>query len=179
MNINYVGKNLTIRDNFKKTVEKKLEKLSKYFDDDVKSTATFSIHGNFKKVEVTIWLRSGTIIRAEEVSDEMLDSVDMAVESLDAQLKKYKSKLQSKKNGESIRFENLQEDEDTIKEDQKPKIVKTKEIGLKPMFIEDAVMQMELLGHNFFVYQDAETDNVAVIYKRNDGNYGLIEPKRF
>ncbi len=177
MNINYVGKNITIRENFKQVVDKKLQRLDKFFDDDVEAKATFSTVGNFKTVEVTIWLKSGPIIRTEETSDDMLTSVDMAVESLDNQLRKYKTKLKAKR-AESIRYDQVIEDEDTIAEDEKPNIVKVKTIGLKPMFVEDAVLQMELLGHNFFVYHDAETDLVSVVYKRNDGNFGLIEPRR-
>ncbi len=176
MKINYVGKNITVRENFKEVVDKKLQRLDKYFEKDVEAKATFSTNGNFKTVEVTIWLKSGTIIRAEETSDDMLNSVDMAVESLDGQLRKYKTKLQARKN-ESIRYDQVVEDEFTLPEDEKPNIVKVKTIGLKPMFIEDAVLQMELLGHDFFVYQDAETDLVSVVYKRNDGDFGLIEPK--
>lgn len=177
MRIQYVGKNITIRDNFKDVVEKKLRKLDKYFGDDVEAKATFSDIGNDKTCEVTIWLKSGTIIRSEETTDDMLTSVDRTVESLDRQLRKYKTKLQSKKSQESIRFEEVIEDEETLSEDDKPNVVKTKTIGLKPMFIEDAIMQMDLLGHDFFVYQDAETDHVAVVYKRKDGNYGLIDPQ--
>ena len=172
MKINYVGKNITIRENFKETVEKKLLRLDKFFDEDVEMKATFSTIGNFKTVEVTIWLKSGTIIRTEETSDDML------VESLDGQLRKYKTKLKAKKTNESIRFDQVAEDEETLSEDDKPNIVRVKEIGLKPMFVEDAVMQMELLGHDFFVYEDAETNLVSVVYKRNDGNFGLIEPRR-
>lgn len=177
MKINYVGKNITIRENFKELVDKKLQRLDKYFEKDVEAKATFSTNGNFKTVEVTIWLKSGTIIRTEQTSDDMLASVDMAVESLDGQLRRYKTKLQSRKN-ESIRFDQVEEDEYTVPEEEKPNIVKVKNIGLKPMFIEDAVLQMELLGHDFFVYQDAETDLVSVVYKRNDGGFGLIEPRR-
>lgn len=176
MKINYVGKNVTIRDNFKEQVDKKIGRLNKYFDDDVEAKATFSTNGNFKTVEVTIWLRTGAIIRTEETSDDMLNSVDMAVASLDSQLRRYKTKLQSRKH-ESIRYDQVIEDEDTLPEDEKPNIVKVKQIGLKPMFVEDAALQMQLLGHDFFVYQDAETDLVSVIYKRHDGGYGLIEPR--
>lgn len=175
MRIKYVGKNINIRDNFKEEVERKLSKIEKYFDEDIDATATFSVHGNFNTVEVTIWLKKGTILRAEETSDDMLSSVDRVVDSLERQIRKYKTKLQSRKQGESIRYDEIPSDETTISEDHKPSVVKVKKIGLKPMFIEDAVMQMDLLGHDFFVYQDAETELVSVVYKRNDGDYGLIE----
>lgn len=173
MRIEYFGKNINIRDNFKEEVEKKLERLDKYFEDDVKVKATFSTEGNFKTVEVTIWLKKGTILRAEESSDDMLSSVDRVVEALDRQLRKYKTKLLARHAGESIRYNEIPDDIEETKHDAK--VSKVKKIGLKPMFIEDAIMQMELLGHDFFVYQDAETELVSVVYKRNDGDYGIIE----
>lgn len=175
MRVQYVGKNINIRDNFKEDVEKRLNKLDKYFDEDIEAKATFSTHGNFKTVEITIWLKKGTILRAEETSDDMLSSVDRSVESLDRQIRKYKTKLQVRNSGESIRYDEIPNDEITLPAEDTPKVVKIKKIGLKPMFIEDAVMQMDLLGHDFFVYQDAETEKVSVVYRRNDGNYALIE----
>ncbi len=177
MKINYVGRNIKIRDNFKEQVDRKLGKLDKYFQEDVEATATFSTQGNFKTVEVTIWLTSGTILRAEETSDDMLTAVDIAVDSLDSQLRKYKTKLQNRRySNESIRFDEVPDDAEALDEDYKPDIVRVKRIGLKPMFSEEAILQMDLLGHDFFVYLDADTELVSVVYKRNDGNYGLIEP---
>lgn len=175
MKINYVGKNINIRDNFKDEVNKKLSRIEKYFDKDIEAKATFSAHGNFNTAEVTIWLKKGTILRAEETSDDMLSSVDRVIDALERQIRKYKTKLQSRKQGESIRYDEIPSDETTIAKDHEPRVAKVKKIGLKPMFIEDAIMQMDLLGHDFFVYLDAETELVSVIYKRNDGDYGLIE----
>ena len=175
MRVQYVGKNINIRENLKEDVEKKLNKLDKYFDEDIEAKATFSTHGNFKTVEITIWLKKGTILRAEETSDDMLSSVDRCVESLDRQIRKYKTKLQVRNSGESIRYDEIPTDDITIPAEQAARVTKVKKIGIKPMFIEDAIMQMDLLGHDFFVYQDAETENVSVVYKRNDGDYGLIE----
>lgn len=175
MRIQYLAKDMNLRDNFKEEVESKLAKLDKYFDEDVEAKATFSLNGNFKTCEVTIWLKKGTILRAEETTDDMLSSVDRVVDSLDAQIRKYKNRLKSRKNGESIRYDQIPDDlpEDTA--DKEPEIVRVKKIGLKPMFIEDAIMQMDLLNHDFFVYEDAETNQVSVVYKRVDGNYGVIE----
>lgn len=174
MKIQYIGKNINVRDNFKTEVAKKLERLDKYFENDVEAKASFSVHGNFNTAEVTIWLKKGTILRAEETSDEMLISVDRVVDSLDRQIRKYKTKLQSRKSNESIRYEEVPMDETTLKSDKEPKVVKVKSIGLKPMFIEDAIMQMELLGHNFFVFRDAELEAISVVYKRKDGDYAII-----
>lgn len=175
MNIQYVGKNLTIRDNFKSEVDKKLSKLDKYFDDDVEAKATFSTNGNFKTAEVTIWLKKGTILRAEHTSDNMLTSVDSVVDALERQIRKYKTRLQNRHQNESIRYDEIIEDETTLDDEIEDEVVKVKKIGLKPMFVEDAIMQMNLLNHDFFVYQDAETNLVSVLYRRNDGKYGIIE----
>lgn len=175
MKVQYVGKNITVRDNFKEEVDKKLRRIDKFFDSDIEAKASFSNHGNFNTAEITIWLKKGTILRAEETSDDMLSSVDRVIDSLERQIRKYKTKLQTRNSGESIRYDEIPSDESTVTEDHEPRVVKTKKIGLKPMFIEDAIMQMDLLGHDFFVYQDAETEKVSVVYKRNDGNYGLIE----
>lgn len=176
MRIQYVGKNINIRDNFKEQVDEKLQRLNKYFEEDVEAKATFSVNGNFKTCEVTVWLKKGIILRAEETTDDMLTSVDRVVEALERQIRKYKTKLQRKYQGNSIRYDQIPEDDTTLtKENEKDDVVKVKKIGLKPMFIEDAIMQMELLNHDFFVYQDAETDSISVLYRRNDGKYGIIE----
>lgn len=176
MKINYVGRNVQIRDNFKEQVDKKLGRLDKYFQDDVEATATFSVQGNFKTVEVTIWLDSGTILRAEDTSDDMLTAVDMAVNSLDSQIRKYKTKLQRRNTHESIRFDFIPDDLEAIEEKDGPNIARIKKIGLKPMYVEEAVLQMELLRHDFFVFLNADTDLVSVVYKRKQGDFGLIEP---
>src|SRR5699024_4637663 len=134
------------------------------------------IQRNLKTIEITINLPR-TILRAEESSDDMYASIDKAVDVLERQIRKYKTRLQKKyQDNQTIRFENvmpLQEEKD----DGKPKIVRRKRFNLKPMYNEEAILQMELLGHNFFVYIDAETDMVNIIYKRKDGDYGLIEPQ--
>lgn len=175
MNIQFVGKNVEVTDALREVTEKKLNKLEKYFQEVIVGNVTFSTQKNNKTIEVTIDI-PGTIIRAEETSDDMYASIDRAVDVLERQIRKYKTKLQKKyKEGQTIRFENvmpLQEDED-----DKPKIVKTKKFTIKPMNYEEAVLQMELLRHNFFVFRNGETDDISVIYKRKDGDYGLIEPQ--
>lgn len=177
MKLNYTGKNMDITDALRDVTNKKLSKLDKYFQEDIEGNVTFSSEKNRKIIEVTINL-PGTIIRAEESTDDMYVSIDKAVDILERQIRKYKTKLQKRyKNGQTIRFENvipLTKDE---KEDEGPKIVRRKRFMLKPMLSEEAVLQMELLRHNFYVYMDADTGDVNVVYKRNDGNYGLIEPE--
>ena len=166
MNMNYSGKNMEVTDALREVTEKKLSKLDKYFQKDIEGNVTFSTQKNRKIIEVTINL-PGTIIRAEESSDDMYASIDKAVDVLERQ-KRYQ-------NGETIRFENVMP-LPAEKDEDKPKLVKRKKFGLKPMSYEEAILQMELLRHNFFVFMDADTDDVSVVYKRKDGNYGLIEP---
>ena len=176
MRMNYTGKNVEVTEALRDVTEKKLTKLDKYFQKDIEGNVTFSTQKNRKIIEVTINL-PGTIIRAEESSDDMYASIDKAVDVLERQVRKHKTRLQKRyKNTETIRFENVmplavEEDSD------KPKLVKTKKFTLKPMSSEEAILQMELLRHNFFVYLDGDSDEVGVVYKRKDGDYGLIEPE--
>ncbi|SHH37048.1 ribosome hibernation-promoting factor, HPF/YfiA family [Sporanaerobacter acetigenes] len=177
MKINSTGKNMEITDALRDVTYKKLGKLDKYFQSDVEANVTYSVERNRKIIEVTINL-PGTILRAEESSDDMYTSIDKAVDILERQIRKYKTKLQKRyQNGETIRFENIQPLPQENQEVNKPKIVKTKRFAMKPMNTEEAILQMELLRHNFFMFMNAETDEVNVIYKRKDGNYGLIEPE--
>ncbi|MDO5718633.1 MAG: ribosome-associated translation inhibitor RaiA [Tissierellia bacterium] len=179
MKLKYTGKNVEIGKNLKEKVEKKLSKLDKYFQDDIEGHVNLSDIKNQKIVEVTIFL-PGTILRAEENTHDFMDSVDRALDALEKQIRKHKTKLQKRySKHETIRFDGIQslEDEKEVAEDDKPKIVRVKKFGLKPMSVEEAILQMELLGHNFFVFLEAEMDIVQVVYKRKDGNYGLIEPE--
>lgn len=176
MKIKITGKNMDITDALKEITFKKLGKLDKYFQEDVDTNVTFSVEKNRQIIEVTINL-PGTILRAEEYSDDMYNSIDKAVDVLEGQIRKYKTKLQKRyQNGETIRFENI-EPMPKLKEEDIPKLVKVKRFAMKPMDAEEAILQMELLRHNFFVFMNGETDEVNVVYKRKDGNYGLIEPE--
>ena len=174
MKLNFVGKNVEVTEALKDVTEKKLGKLDKYFQKDAEGNIAYSVERNRKIIEVTINL-PGTILRAEESSDDMYASIDKAVDVLERQIRKHKTKLQRRfNNGETIRFENvmpLNEEED------RPKVVKTKRFDMKPMNVEEAILQMKLLRHNFFVFMNAESDDLNVLYKRKDGNYGLIEPE--
>ena len=170
------GKNIEVTEGIKGAVEEKLGKLDKYFAEETKADVTLSVNRNDQKVEVTIPVKGG-IIRAEEVSEDMYASIDMVEETIERQLVKYKNKLVDKKKSYRDNFTNdyieadyEDEDEDVVK------IVRTKSFGIKPMDAEEACIQMELLGHNFFVFLNAETDEVNVVYKRKGGTFGLIEP---
>lgn len=175
MILNFTGKNVEVTDALKDVTNKKLKRLDKYFQKDVVGNVVYSVERNWKIIEITINL-PGTILRVEESSDDMYTSIDKAIDVLERQIRKYKTRLQKRnQTGETIRFENvipLKENED-----EKPRIVKTKRFGMKPMSVEEAVLQMELLRHNFFVFMNADSEEVSVVYKRKDGNYGLIEPE--
>ncbi|NLL81220.1 MAG: ribosome-associated translation inhibitor RaiA [Tissierellia bacterium] len=178
MKLNFAGKNMEVTKALRDVTEKKFSKLDKFFQKDVEGNVTFSTEKNRKIIEVTINL-PGTILRAEESSDDMYASIDKTVDILERQVRKYKTKLQKRyqNNNQTIRFENVVPLTNGDDAGEKPKLVKRKKFNLKPMMTEEAILQMELLRHNFFVYTDAETSDFAVVYKRKDGNYGLIQPE--
>ena len=176
------GKHMNVTDSIEAYIRKKMEKLEKYFDPILESTATVSIEKNRHIFEVTLHAKKA-IIRAEEESGDMYTSIDRVVDKLERQIIKYKEKLYSKSHAEHSKIKNktLMEDQTEINvdvpEDDDAKIVKTKKFALKPMSPEEATLQMDLLGHNFYVFHNDATNQVNVIYKRKDGNLGLIEPE--
>lgn len=173
MKINIYGKNLNITDALRDAVERKLGKLGKYFYKDVQIKVVLSVEKLRQIAEVTIPF-AGTILRAEEITDDMYRSIDNSVEILERQIRKHKTKLQNRKYAKgSMRFDNI---EPLLEDDEELKIVKTKKFAMKPMNVEEAVLQMDLLRHNFFVFLNADTEEVNVVYKRKDAHYGLIEP---
>lgn len=168
------GKNIEVTSGLRSTIEQKLGKLERYFTPTTEVIVTLSVEKERQKIEVTIPVK-GTIIRSEQVSDDMYVSIDLVEEVIERQLRKYKNKIIDKHQEGG----NLQPDFMDIEtdDDDDIKIIRTKRFGMKPMFPEDACVQMELLGHNFFVFRNAETDEVNVVYKRKNGTYGLIEPE--
>ncbi len=176
MKIIVSGKNVEVTSALRDTVESKLEKLDKYFNNELEAQATLSVEKNRQTIEVTIPI-NGSILRAEESTEDMYSAIDNVVDKLTKQLRRYKNKLEDKNRYKTIRFENIPPYKENEQESEESKIVKTKRFAMKPMDAEEAVLQMELLGHNFYVFSDAETDEVNVVYKRKDGNYGLIEPE--
>ncbi len=168
------GRNMNVTDALRDTIQSKLGKLDRFFHKELEAQVTLSIEKNRHIIEVTIPF-NGSILRAEEATEDMYRSIDGVVDKLTRQLEKQKNKLENRINRyETIRFENIRVDEEDDTEEAR--IVRTKRFLIKPMDSEEAVLQMELLGHNFFVFVDAETDDVNVVYKRKDGDYGLIEP---
>ena len=174
MLLNFVGKNIELTESLKNVAEKKFSKLDKYFSEEANARVVFSTVREEQTVEVTIFLPK-TIIRAEETTDDMYSSMDNAVDALARQIRKHKTKLKRRyQNNETIRFDELF-DKEPPKEEAEHKIVKRKNFELNPMDEEEAILQMDLLNHNFFVFLDADTDGVSIVYKRKDGNYGKIE----
>ena len=175
MRIKITGRNIELTDGLKSAVEKKLNRLEKYFTPDTDVYVTLSVEKERQKVEVTIPMK-GNIIRSEQVSSDMYISIDLVEEVIERQLKKYRTKLVTKQqNAESVFKQEFLEDKS--EEDEEIKIDRVKKFDMKPMYPEDACVQMELLGHDFYVFVNAETEEVNVVYKRKANTYGLIEPE--
>ena len=173
MRIKITGRNIELTDGIKDAVEDKLNKLEKYFTPDTDVYVTLSVEKERQKVEVTIPMK-GSYIRSEQVSSDMYVSIDLVEEVIERQLKKYKNKIVDKQqNAAAFAQEFVEKDYD----DDEVKIIRTKRFGIKPMDPEEACVQMELLGHNFYVFRNAETEEVNVVYKRKGNTYGLIEPE--
>lgn len=175
MRVSVIAKNTTATPALKEMIEKKLSKVKRYFDPEVEAKTTLSVQKNKQKVEITIPF-NGIILRAEESTEDMYKSIDLVVAKLERQIRKQRTKL-SRRNNESLRFP--QSDEVALSDEvveTNGEVVKVKRFGVKPMSVEEAVLQMELVGHNLFVYQDSEANKVCVVYKRKDGDYGLLEP---
>ena len=174
MRIKITGRNIELTEGLKAAVEDKLNKLEKYFTPDTEVNVTLSVEKERQKVEVTIPMK-GSYIRSEQVSSDMYVSIDLVEEVIERQLRKYKTKIVNQQQAGG----NFQKEfvEDEFLEDEEVNIIRTKKFGIKPMYPEDACVQMELLGHNFYVFRNAETDEVNVVYKRKGNTYGLIEPE--
>ena len=166
---------MVITDAIKDYTENKLSRLEKYFkDDDIKANVLARVRGNSQIVEVTI-PTSKYVLRSEEENDDLYAAIDLVTDKLERQIRKNKTRLNrnTKENVKEFNFDYEVKDEEASKE----KIVKRKNIETKPMDEEEAILEMELLGHSFFVYKDMDTNNTCVLYKRKDGDYGLIETK--
>ena len=176
MRITITGRNIELTQGLKDAVEDKLNKLEKYFTPETEVYVTLSVEKERQKIEVTIPIK-GHVIRSEQVSTDMYVSIDLVEEIIEKQLKKYRTRLTSKKLNvaENFKQEFIAEAEEA--EEEEVKIVRSKKFGMKPMYPEDACIQMELSGHDFFVFRNAETDEVNVVYKRKGSTYGLIEPE--
>ena len=168
------GRNIDVTEGLKSAVEEKLGKLYRFFAPETEVNVTLSVEKERQKIEVTIPVK-GNIIRSEQVSSDMYVSIDLVEEVIERQLKKYKNKIVDKHQNAAA-FAQEFVDKDYNDEDE-VKIIRTKRFGIKPMDPEEACVQMELLGHNFYVFFNSETEEVNVVYKRKGNTYGLIEPE--
>ena len=169
-----LGKNIEVTEGLRTAVEDKIGKLEKYFTTETEVHVTLSVEKERQKIEVTIPVK-GNIIRSEQVSNDMYVSIDLVEEIIERQLKKYKNKLVDQKQSAGY-FKQEYIDKEYM-EDEEVKIIRSKKFDIKPMYPEDACIQMELLGHSFFVFCNAETEQINVVYKRKGNTYGLIEPE--
>ena len=165
------GNKVEVTDSMKEYVKEKLSKLDKYYVEDLKATVLVKIRNYTQKVEVTIPLKT-LILRAEEESEDFYSAVDLVVNKLERQIRKNKTKLK-KKEKTGIKEFNMEEILDVPEEDEKE--IKRKKIEIKPMNLDEAILQMELLSHNFYMYKDSDLNSVALVYKRKSGGYGVIE----
>ena len=168
------GKGIDVTEGLKAAIYEKIGKLERYFTPSTEVHVTLSVEKDRQKIEITIPLK-GNIVRAEQVRDDMYVSIDLVEEIIERQLKKYKNKIVDKQQAAASFSKAYVENDYT--DDEEIKIVRTKKFDIKPMYPEDACIQMELLGHSFFVFCNAETDQVNVVYKRKGDTYGLIEPE--
>ncbi|KAB2953606.1 ribosome-associated translation inhibitor RaiA [Heliorestis acidaminivorans] len=176
MNIQVRGKNIEVTPALRDYVNKRLSKLEKYFNHIGEIRVTLVVEGDMHKVEVTV-PASDLVMRAEESHPDMYAAIDLVIEKLTKQIDAYKTRLSRRLKNHGFRefiYENLAPERE-VEEDRGPRIVRSKRFSFKPMPVDEAVMQMNLLGHTFFVFTNAETEQVNVVYRRKDGNYGLIE----
>ena len=173
MVINVTARNTTVRDNFKMSLNKKLSKLDRFFDDAATANVTVTNEGGRETVEIMIKANS-MLFRAEKTAADRLDSLDSVVDALFRQIVKNKTKLEKRLKSEAF---NVSYEQDFVGNEDNYNIVKSKRFKIKPMDVEEAILQMNLVGHSFYMFRDSESDEICVVYKRKDGDYGLIEPE--
>ena len=173
MKMNFTARQMRLFDSTKEMAEKKLAKLDKYFDSNAEMDITFSMSKNLEKVEITIY-SSGIMFRAEEASETFAIAIDRAIEALERQIRKNKTRLQKRLKDEGLQA-NYEEYPDI--EEESYEEIKVKTFSFKPMSVDEAILQLNLIGHDFFVFKDQETNETCVVYKRKAGGYGLIVPE--
>lgn len=179
MRITISGKNFAIKESVAARLERKLNKLDRYFGSEIEAQARLSIErGNCNICEITIPIEGG-IVRAEEEAEDMFKAIDRCLEKLERQIRKYRTKLEKRIKSKAGAFTEAPEYFEPDGEDAEDplRLVRTKTFPVRPMAVEDAIAQMQLLGHTFFVFMNQDTDSVCVVYVRHDGNYGLLQPE--
>ena len=175
MKITYTARKVNLRDNFKERAEKKLLKFEKLFSEDAAVNVVVTLEKNRQTVEITI-RDNGMVYRAESTMEEMNDALDRVVDILMRQIRKNKTRLEKRIKTGSIEDFVMQNSEADEPEDEDYKVVRKKQVIIKPISVDEAILEMNMVNHNFFMFINAETDEVNVVYKRADGNYGLLEP---
>lgn len=175
MKVQIYGKNITVTAAIAEKIEKKLSHLEKYFiiDENVVANVVVRVYPNKQKIEVTIPTKYA-VLRTEVVDDDLYAAIDRAIDKLEDQIRRQKTRL-TRKNKEKLAMAFIEEDFEVVDEQEDEELVKTKSIVPDTMELDEAIMRMEMLNHNFFIYRDDETSEIAVVYKRHDGGYGLIE----
>ena len=179
MKYNIVGRKVNLKDNFKERVYKKLGKFEKIYSDDAEAVVTVTLEKNRQTVEVTI-RDNGMMYRAESTALEMNDALDAVVDILGGQIRKNKTKLSKKLKPESFEqyfSEEFSDDDSMAMEEEDYSVVRTKSFSVKPLSVEEAILQMNMIGHEFFMFRNANTNEINVVYRRKDGKYGLLEPE--
>ena len=174
MKVNIIGRQLNVWDEMKDTIEKKLTKFDKYFGDNATATATLSIKHGQKCLELTI--DAGTIFRSEVEDETFRNALDRAIYLIERQIRKNKTRLERK--FKNISFDGGIFDTGEDFDEEAEFNIRRKAFPIKPMSVEEAIMQMNLLGHEFFVFRDDQSEEICVVYKRHDGDYGLIEDEK-
>ena len=176
MNFIITGRKVEVTDGLRERIHKRLGKLDKYFKDDPEVRVTLSVAKDRHTIEVTIYSR-GVIYRAEDTDTDMYAAIDKVVDVIERQMRRHKTHLEKKLKKEAfdIPYMDLDEKEESVAEESEFNVVKVKKFTFKPMSVEEAILQMNLLGHQFFVFDNAETEAVSIVYNRKDGNYALIE----
>ncbi len=171
------GRNIEVTDALREYAVKKVQKIEKYFrSNHMNAQVTLGVEKGLHIVDVTVQV-DGLLVRGEEKTGNMYASIDGVIDKIERQIRKYKTKINRKLRQQGAKLNEAAFDNGEIKVEEEPKIVKTKRFAIKPMSLEEAAMQMELLGHDFFVFSNAESEEINVLYRRKDGNYGLIEPE--
>ena len=173
MKISITGRKVTLKESFKERVEKKLQKFDRFFDEDAEAHVTVTVEKDRQTVEITI-KNKGTFYRAENTTVDMLFSLDTAIDTLVKQINKNKDRLIKRLKAGA--FDNTPAAEKDDEQESEFNIVRTKKFKVKPMEIDEAILQMNLLGHEFYTYINAQSGQVNVVYKRHDGKYGVLVP---
>lgn len=180
MRYSFIGKNFDVTDNFSNKISAKLDRIAKLFPQEAEANVLLTETKLDKKIDVTVSLPNKRIIKAEVTKDDFMAAVDEAVDILERQMVKYKNKLHDRAKkvpAYAAELNAIALDEDEYSDEDTINIVKSKKFFVKPMDAEEACMEMDMLGHSFFVFRNAENDEINIVYKRKDGAYGLIEPE--